>query len=68
MTESFHYDTLTWPEVVDLPRDVPLVIPLGSSFDFERVAAQLGNSNRLGILSFFPSAGEAHSRRRRSLE
>ena len=32
MTEFFHYDDLTWPEVAELPRDVPLVLPLGSSF------------------------------------
>jgi len=54
MTEFFHYDDLTWPEVADLPRDTPLVLPLGSSFDFERVATQLGNPLRLGILPSFP--------------
>ena len=50
MTDTFHYDNLTWPEVADLPRGTPLVLPLGSSFDFERVATQLGNPNRLGIM------------------
>jgi hypothetical protein len=54
MTEFFHYDNLTWPEVAELPRDVPLVLPLGSSFDSEKVAAQLGNPQRLGILPSFP--------------
>jgi hypothetical protein len=62
MTEFFPYDNLTWPEVADLPRDVPLVLPLGSSFDTstslsassEKVAAQLGNPSRLGILPSFP--------------
>ena len=54
MTEFFHYDELTWPEVADLPRDVPLVLPLGSSFVSEKVAAQLGNPQRLGILPSFP--------------
>jgi hypothetical protein len=54
MIDFFHYDDLTWPEVADLPRDVPLILPLGSSFDPERVAAQLGNPLRLGILPFFP--------------
>ena len=49
MTEFFHYDDLTWPEVADLPRDVPLVLPLGSSFDPEKVAAQLSHPQRLGI-------------------
>ena len=54
MTEFFPYDNLTWPEVAELPRDVPLVLPLGSFFDSEKVAAQLGHPNRLGILPFFP--------------
>jgi creatinine amidohydrolase len=54
MTEFFPYENLTWPEVADLPRDVPLVLPLGSSFDSEKLAAQLGNPNRLGILPSFP--------------
>lgn len=54
MTEFFHYDDLTWPEVADLPRDVPLVLPLGSSFDPERVAAQLSHPQRLGILPSIP--------------
>ncbi len=54
MTEIFHYDDLTWPEVAELPRDVPLVLPLGSSIDSEKIAAQLGNPQRLGILPFFP--------------
>jgi creatinine amidohydrolase len=54
MTEIFHYDDLTWPEVADLPRDLPLVLPLGSSFDPERVAAQLSHPQRLGILPSFP--------------
>ena len=54
MTEIFHYENLTWPEVAELPRDVPLVLPLGSSFDSEKVAAQLGHPQRLGILPSIP--------------
>ena len=54
MTEFFHYDDLTWPEVAELPRDVPLVLPLGSSFDPEQVAAQLSHPQRLGILPSIP--------------
>ncbi len=54
MTDIFHYDDLTWPEVADLPRDLPLILPLGSSFDLERVAVQLSHPQRLGILPSFP--------------
>jgi creatinine amidohydrolase len=54
MTEFFPYDTLTWPEVADLPRDVPLVLPLGSLPDPEQVDAQLSHPQRLGILPYIP--------------
>ncbi len=54
MTDIFYYDDLTWPDVAKLPRDVPLVLPLGSLPDPERVAAQLGNPQRLGILPSIP--------------
>ena len=54
MTEIFPYDSLTWPEVAELPRDIPLVLPLGFSFDSEKLAVQLGNPQRLGILPSFP--------------
>lgn len=33
MSDFFAYDELTWPEVTELPRDVPLIIPLGSGYD-----------------------------------
>lgn len=29
MPTIIHYDELTWPEVADLPRDLPMVVPLG---------------------------------------
>jgi creatinine amidohydrolase len=39
MTTIIRYDELTWPEVVDLPRDMPIVLPLGEGYDPERIAA-----------------------------
>ena len=54
MTKFFHYDDLTWPEVAELPRDVPLALPLGSSFNLERVATHLSHPQRLGILPSIP--------------
>ena len=50
MTEFFRYEDLTWPEVADLPRGVPLVLLLGSSFNQEQVAAQLSHPQRLGTM------------------
>ena len=54
MTDFFQYENLTWPEVAELPRDVPFILPLGSSFDLERVAAQLASPPRIGLLPAFP--------------
>lgn len=51
MTDFSPYDNLTWPEVADLPRDVPLILPLGSFFDSEKVAAQLGHPQRLSTMA-----------------
>ncbi len=50
----FNYDELTWPEVADLPRDIPLILPLGSNYDLERLADQLSNPPRIGLLPPFP--------------
>jgi creatinine amidohydrolase len=31
------YDELTWPEVVDLPRDIPFILPLGEGYNFDDI-------------------------------
>lgn len=54
MADFFHYDDLTWPEVADLPRDVPLILPLGSGWDLMRLAEQVSNPPRVGLLPAFP--------------
>lgn len=50
----FNYAELTWPEVADLPRDTPLVLPLGSGYDLDLLADQLSNPPRVGLLPAFP--------------
>ncbi|MBI5352477.1 MAG: creatininase family protein [Chloroflexi bacterium] len=50
----FNYDELTWPEVAELPRDTPLVLPLGSGYDLELLADQLSNPPRIGLLPAVP--------------
>ena len=50
----FNYDELTWDVVADLPRDTPLVLPLGSGYDLSLLADQLGNPARIGLLPAFP--------------
>ena len=54
MNPFFNYDELTWPEVEALPRDMPLVLPLGGGYDLELLASRLGNPPKIGLLPIFP--------------
>jgi len=54
MTTFFQYDQLTWPEVDALPRDLPLVLPLGSGYPLKRLAAAFSQPERIGLLPAFP--------------
>ncbi len=54
MTGFFAYADLTWPEVAALPRQTPLVIPLGEGYSLERLAEMLGDPPRLGLLPPLP--------------
>ncbi len=58
MTEFFAYDELTWPDVARLPRDVPLILPLGTGYDLGELAQRLGNPPRVGLLPPFPFGWE----------
>ncbi len=49
-TEFFDYASLTWPEVDALPRNTPLVIPLGEGYPLERLAEALGCPAMAGLL------------------
>jgi creatinine amidohydrolase len=50
----FNYDDLTWDEVAQLPRDVPLILPLGSGYDLGLLSDQLSSPPRIGLLPAFP--------------
>ena len=54
MSDFFSYDDMTWDAVAELPRDTPLVLPLGSGYDMNRLASQLGHPPRIGLLPPFP--------------
>ena len=54
MTEFFSYADLTFPEIAALPRDCPLVIPLGEGYDMEKLASALGAPPRAGLLPPIP--------------
>jgi creatinine amidohydrolase len=53
-TEFFNYDELTWDSVADLPRDTPLVLPLGTGYNLDILSEQLGCPSRAGLLPPFP--------------
>lgn len=54
MTDYFPYDEMTWPEVDALPRNTPLIIPLGEGYPMDRLASALGGPARLGMLPPIP--------------
>lgn len=54
MTTFFHYDERTWDAVAELPRDTPLVLPLGSGYNSTMLADQLSHPLRVGLLPPFP--------------
>lgn len=58
MTELFAFDELTWPEVAALPRELPLVLPLGRGYPLERLADALGRPERIGLLPPLPFGWE----------
>lgn len=54
MADFFRFDDLTWPEVAALPRDLPLVLPLGTGYSEALLAESLSNPPRIGRLPAFP--------------
>lgn len=54
MTTFFHYGEMTWDAVAELPRDTPLILPLGSGYDLNLLASQLSQPSRIGLLPAFP--------------
>lgn len=53
-SEYFNFDELTWDVVADLPRDTPLVLPLGTGYNLDLLADQLGHPPRIGMLPPIP--------------
>ncbi len=50
----FLFEELTWPEVAALPRDIPLVLPVGKVKDTSQLSSLLKTSKDIGILPFIP--------------
>ncbi|MCB9135521.1 MAG: creatininase family protein [Anaerolineales bacterium] len=53
-TEFFLYEHLSWPEVAALPRNTPLIIPLGEGYSFAQLAETLSHPARAGLLPPLP--------------
>jgi creatinine amidohydrolase len=54
MPEFFRFDELTWPEVAALPRQTPLILPLGSGQDLDNVPTMLQTAQLIGLLPGIP--------------
>lgn len=54
MTSFLAIADLTWPEAAQLPRDLPLVIPLGEGYNKGRLAEALGSPPQIGLLPAIP--------------
>jgi creatinine amidohydrolase len=54
MANFFNYGDLTWPEVAAMPRDLPLILPLGPDYPLPLVAECLSQPARIGLLPPFP--------------
>lgn len=50
----FRFAELTWPEAAALPRDTPLVLPLGTGLELERLPSPLETSAEVGLLPSIP--------------
>jgi hypothetical protein len=58
MTDIIRYENLTFPEVDELPRDIPIVIPLGDITDHDlikRVQRQIRSAAAPDRVCVFPS-------------
>ena len=58
MTDIIHYENLTFPEVAALPRDIPIVIPLGEITEadlIKRVQRQSGSVSSSDRICVFPN-------------
>jgi len=41
MPQSIRYEELTWPEVAVMPRNIPLILPLGDGYDADSISQKI---------------------------
>ncbi len=54
MTAYVQFAELTWPDVAALPRDTPLIVPLGEGYPLETLESALGHPPQIGLLPSIP--------------
>jgi creatinine amidohydrolase len=45
MVNVVRYEDLTWPQVAELPRELPMVLPLGSGYSLDDIGQALGRED-----------------------
>jgi creatinine amidohydrolase len=51
---TFHFEKLPWPEVAALPRDIPLILPIGNYYKLEELDHLFPEAGESGILPAIP--------------
>ncbi len=54
MTRLIAFENLTWPDVAALPRQLPLLIPLGEGYEPSRLSSLLNDPDQIGMLPPIP--------------
>ena len=54
MKNIIYYDEFTWPELFALPRNIPLIVPLGEGYDMDLLSSALGDPEDIVFLPPFP--------------
>jgi len=54
MTSWIEFDHLTWPEVAKLPRNCPIILPLGEGYHREELITTLSNPPQIALLPPIP--------------
>jgi creatinine amidohydrolase len=58
MATFIPYADLTWPEIAALPRQTPLLIPLGEGYPLDELTNALGDPPQIGLLPPIPYGWE----------
>jgi creatinine amidohydrolase len=54
MTSWIEFDHLTWPDVAKLPRNCPIILPLGEGYHREELITTLSNPPQIALLPPIP--------------